>query len=173
MCNEPGNFSNKGNADGFIIMIKSPVATLDLSGILPVQNATQTEISDILKTYKTVAVIGLSKSPEKDAYTIPEYLLKNGFKVIPINPTADEILGQKAYKRLSDVPGAVDIVDVFRPSEDVPNYIQDVLEKKPKVFWEQLGIHNPEAEEKIAAAGIKVVYDRCMMQELRKIRMVH
>jgi len=173
MCNEPGNFSNKDNADGFIIMIKSPVATLDLSGILPVQNATQTEISDILKTYKTVAVIGLSKSPEKDAYTIPEYLLKNGFKVIPINPTADEILGQKAYKRLSDVPGAVDIVDVFRPSEDVPNYIQDVLEKKPKVFWEQLGIHNPEAEEKIAAAGIKVVYDRCMMQELRKIRMVH
>jgi len=173
MCNEPGNFSNKDNADGFIIMIKSPVATLDLSGILPVQNATQTEISDILKTYKTVAVIGLSKSPEKDAYTIPEYLLKNGFKVIPVNPTADEILGQKAYKRLSDVPGAVDIVDVFRPSEDVPNYIQDVLEKKPKVFWEQLGIHNPEAEEKIAAAGIKVVYDRCMMQELRKIRMVH
>jgi uncharacterized protein len=138
---------------------------------LPVQNATQKEISDILKTYKTVAVIGMSKNPEKDAHTIPEYLMKNGFKVIPVNPTADEILGQKSYKRLSDVPGAIDIVDVFRPSEDIPNYVEDVIGKRPKVFWEQLGIHNPEAEEKIAAAGIKIVYDRCMMQELRKVRM--
>jgi uncharacterized protein len=140
---------------------------------LPVQNATRDEISDILKTCKTVAVIGMSKNPEKDAYTIPEYLMKNGFKVIPVNPTADEILGQKAYKRLSDVPGPVDIVDVFRPSEDVPNYVEDVIAKKPKVFWEQLGIHNSEAEEKITAAGIKIVYDRCMMQELRKTRITH
>jgi len=86
-----------------------------------------------------------------------------------VNPSADEILGQKSYKRLADVPGDIDIVDVFRPSEDVPNYLQDVIQKKPKVFWEQLGIHNPEAEEKIASAGIKVVYDRCMLQEHQKI----
>ena len=99
--------------------------------------------------------------------------MNNGFKVIPVNPSADEILGQKAYKRLSDVPGPVDIVDVFRPSEDVPNYVEDVIEKKPKVFWEQLGIHNLEAEEKIAAAGIKIVYDRCMKVELRKTRVMH
>jgi len=136
---------------------------------MPVQNATQQEISDILKRYKTVAVIGMSKNPEKDAYRIPEYLMKNGYQIIPVNPSADEILGQKSYKRLADVPGDIDIVDVFRPSEDVPNYLQDVIQKKPKVFWEQLGIHNPEAEEKIASAGIKVVYDRCMLQEHQKI----
>ncbi len=136
---------------------------------MPVQNATQQEISDILKQYKTVAVIGMSKNPEKDAYRIPEYLMKNGYQVIPVNPSADEILGQKSYKRLVDVPGNIDIVDVFRPSDDVPNYVQDVIRKKPKVFWEQLGIHNPEAEEKIASAGIKVIYDRCMLQEHHKI----
>lgn len=133
--------------------------------------ATQSDIDEILKKYKTVAVIGMSKNPEKDAYTVPEYLMKNGYKIIPVNPTADEILGQKAYKRLSDVPDEVDIVDVFRPSEDVPNYVEDVLKKKPKVFWEQLGIHNPEAEEKIAAGGIKVVYDHCMRVEVRRVLM--
>ena len=136
---------------------------------MPVQNATQQEISDILKRYKTVAVIGMSKNPEKDAYRIPEYLMKNGYQIIPVNPSAEEILGQKSYKRLADVPDEIDIVDVFRPSEDIPNYLQDVIQKKPKVFWEQLGIHNPEAEEKIASAGIKVVYDRCMLQEHQKI----
>ena len=136
---------------------------------MPVQNATQQEISDILKRYKTVAVIGMSKNPEKDAYRIPEYLMKNGYQIIPVNPSAEEILGQKSYKRLADVPDEIDIVDVFRPSEDIPNYVQDVIQKKPKVFWEQLGIHNPEAEEKIASVGIKVVYDRCMLQEHQKI----
>lgn len=134
-----------------------------------VKNASQGEISDILRTYKTIAIIGMSKNPEKDAYRIPEYLMRHGYKVIPVNPTADEILGQKSYKRLIDVQGEVDIVDVFRPSEDIPNYVSDVIQKRPKVFWEQLGIHNAEAEEKIASVGIKVVYDRCMFQEHRKI----
>ena len=136
---------------------------------MPVQNPSQSQIFEILKKYKTVAVIGMSKNPEKDAYTIPEFLMKNGFRVIPVNPSADEILGQKAYKKLSDILEPVDIVDVFRPSEDVPNYVEDVIKVKPKVFWEQLGIHNSGAEEKIAAAGIIVVYDHCMMQELRKM----
>ena len=139
---------------------------------MPVQNATQEEIFDILKKYKTVAVIGMSKNPEKDSYRIPEYLMKSGYRVIPVNPSADEILGQKSYKRLSDVPGDIDIVDVFRPSDDIPNYVQDVIQKKPKVFWEQLGIHNPEAEEKIASAGIKVVYDRCILVEHRKFGLI-
>ena len=138
---------------------------------MPVTNASEEEIFAILKKYKTVSVIGMSKNPEKDSYMIPSYLMKKGYKVIPVNPTADEILGEKSYKRLSEVPGDVDIVDVFRPSEDIPNYVQDVLAKKPKVFWEQLGIHNEAAEEKIAASGIKIVYDRCMQIELRKMLM--
>lgn len=134
-------------------------------------NATEQEIFDILKNYKTVVVIGMSKNPEKDAYTIPEYLLNHGYRVIPVNPTAEKILGQKSYKRLRDVPGKVEIVNVFRPSEDVPNYVEDVIAKKPNVFWEQLGIHNEDAEKKIAGAGIKIVYDRCMYQELRKLNL--
>lgn len=136
---------------------------------MPVQKATDEQVFNILQKYKTVAVIGMSKNPEKDAYLIPSYLKKNGFHVIPVNPTADEILGAKSYKRLADVPDKVDIVDVFRPSEDVINYVDDVLAKKPKVFWEQRGIHNPQAEEKIADAGIEIVYDRCMMVEHRKL----
>jgi uncharacterized protein len=136
-----------------------------------VENANQAEISAILKNYKTVAVIGMSKNPDKDANRIPEYLIKNGFNVIPVNPSADEILGRKAYKRLADVPEKIDIVDVFRPTEDIPNYVEDVIKVRPRVFWEQLGIHNPEAEEKIAAVGIKIVYDRCIMVELKKVHM--
>lgn len=133
------------------------------------ENATPEEIRGILKRYRTIAVIGMSKNPEKDAYTIPKYMISKGYRVIPVNPTADEILGQKSYKKLVEVPGEVDIVDVFRPSDDIPNYVEDIIEKKPKVFWEQLGIHNPEAEEKIASAGIKIVFDRCLYQEHRKL----
>lgn len=134
-----------------------------------IQNATESEINDILRKYRTVAVIGMSKNPEKAAYAVPEFLIKNGFNVIPVNPSADEILGRKAYKRLSEVPEKIDIVDVFRPSEDIPNYVDDVIKVKPKVFWEQLGIHNPAAEQKIAAAGIEVVYDHCMKVELERL----
>lgn len=172
MTELPQNFSNKANAEKSDIRIKSVevAAILRTSAEISMDNATQKEIDNILKTSKIVAVIGMSKNPEKDAYTVPEFLMKNGYTIIPVNPTADEILGQKAYKKLSDVPGNVDIVDVFRPSEDIPNYVEDVLNKKPKVFWEQLGIHNREAEQKIEAAGIKVVYDHCMRAELKRTK---
>jgi predicted CoA-binding protein len=122
-------------------------------------------LQNILSNSKTIAVIGMSKNPDKVAYRIPLYLKEKGYKVIPVNPTADEILGEKSYKKLSDVPDPVDIVDVFRPSEDVPNYVDQVIEKRPKVFWLQLGITNEEAERKVASAGITVVSDRCMMRE--------
>ena len=134
-----------------------------------VENPRDDEIRDILRKYKTIAVIGMSKNPEKDAYSIPAYMKMKGYRIIPVNPTKDEILGEKSYKKLSDVPGEVDIVDVFRPSEDVPNYVEDVLAKKPKVFWLQLGIENKVAEEKVASAGIKVVYNRCLMQEHKRL----
>ncbi len=134
-----------------------------------VENASKEDIRNILTKYNTVAVIGMSKNPEKDAYRIPEYLMKNGYRVIPVNPSTDEILGHRSFKRLLEVPYDVDIVDVFRPSDDIPNYVSDVIQKHPKVFWEQLGIHNPEAEEKIESAGIKVVYDRCMREEHGKL----
>jgi uncharacterized protein len=136
---------------------------------LAVKNPSDQEIKEILSQNKTVAVIGMSKNPEKEAYRIPEYLKNKGYKVIPVNPSADEILGEKAYKKLSDVPGSIDIVDVFRPSDDVPSYVDDVIAKKPKVFWLQLGIENTPAEEKVASSGIRVVFDKCMMVEHRRL----
>ncbi len=134
-----------------------------------VKNPSEKEIDEILRSAKIIAVIGMSKNPEKDAHTVPEYLKSKGYSVIPVNPTADQILGEKAYKRLRDVPGEIHIVDVFRPSEDVPNYVVDVLEKKPKVFWLQLGIHNVEAEEEVASNGIRVIYDRCIRVEYQRM----
>jgi predicted CoA-binding protein len=136
---------------------------------IAVKNATDEEVTGILRKYRTIAVIGMSKNPEKDAYSIPAYMKKKGYRIIPVNPSADEILGEKSYKRLGEVPDQVDIVDVFRPSEDVPNYVSDVLAKKPKVFWLQLGIENESAEEKVSLAGIKVVYNKCLMQEHRRL----
>ncbi|MGI0084880.1 MAG: CoA-binding protein, partial [Nitrososphaerales archaeon] len=96
---------------------------------MPVVNATDREVKEILEKYRTIAVIGMSKNPEKDANAIPAYMKRKGYRVIPVNPTADEILGEKSYKKLSDVPGPVDIVNVFRPSEDVPNYVDEVIAK--------------------------------------------
>ena len=132
-------------------------------------NPSDTEIKDMLSKCKTIVVIGMSKNPEKDAYRIPQFLKTKGYRVIPVNPTVDEIAGEKSYKRLADIPDQVDIVDVFRPSDDVPNYVEGVIAKKPKVFWLQLGIENTSAEEKVASAGIKVVYNRCIMQEHKRL----
>ncbi|HKW05659.1 MAG TPA: CoA-binding protein [Nitrososphaerales archaeon] len=134
-----------------------------------VENPSDDEIRDILRKCKTIAVIGMSKNPEKDAYSIPAYMKMKGYRIIPVNPSADEILGEKSYKRLADVPDDVDIVDVFRPSEDVPNYVGDILLRKPKVFWLQLGIENNEAEERVASAGIRVVFNKCLMQEHKRL----
>ncbi|MGH9910388.1 MAG: CoA-binding protein [Nitrososphaerales archaeon] len=126
------------------------------------------EIREIL-SMKNVAVVGMSKNPEKDAHQIPKYLMNSGYNVIPVNPTADEILGKKCYKNLREIPGNVDIVDVFRPSEDVPPIVQDAIAKGVKVVWMQLGISNEEATKEASKKGIKVVYNRCMMEEHRRL----
>lgn len=126
------------------------------------------EIREIL-SMKNVAVVGMSKNPEKDAHKIPKYLMNSGYNVIPVNPTADEILGKKCYKNLREIPGSVDIVDVFRPSEDVPPIVKDAIAKGVKVVWMQLGISNEEATKEASEKGIKVVYNRCMMKEHRRL----
>jgi predicted CoA-binding protein len=122
------------------------------------------EIKEIM-SMKNIAVVGMSKNPDKDAHQIPKYLINSGYNVIPVNPTADEILGRKCYKNLREVPGNVDVVDVFRPSEDVPPIVKDAIAKGVKVVWMQLGISNKEAEKEALENGIKVVYNRCMMEE--------
>jgi len=122
------------------------------------------EIKQIL-SMKNIAVVGMSKDPSKDAHHVPKYLIDNGYNVIPVNPTAEEILGRKSYKSLLDVPDRIDIVDVFRPSEHVPPVVKDAIAKGAKVVWMQLGISNNEAAQQASKHGIKVVFNRCMLVE--------
>ena len=120
---------------------------------------TDDEIKNFL-SLKKVAVIGMSRSKSKAAHFVPKYLLENGFDIIPINPNSDEILTKKCYKEITEVEGDIDIVDVFRPSEDVLPFVRDAIKKNPKVIWLQEGIHNEEAENLAREHGIDVVFNR-------------
>ena len=115
---------------------------------------------------KNIAVVGMSNTEGRPANFVPKYLIENGYNVIPVNPTTIEVLGRKTYPKVSDVPEQVDIVDVFRRSEDVPPVVDDAIKKKGiKVIWMQSGIYNQEAERKAKENGIDVVYNRCMKVE--------
>jgi len=126
------------------------------------------EIRDIL-SLKKVVVIGMSKNSSKSAHYVPKYLSNNGFEIIPVNPTTDEILDKKCYNSVLDVDGSIDIVDIFRPSSDVLPFVKDAIKKKPKVIWLQEGIHNSEAENLARKEGITVVFNRCMLAEHRRL----
>ena len=118
---------------------------------------------------KTVAVVGMSKNEEKAAHYVPKYLLSQGYNVIPVNPTTDQILDKKCRASLDDIQEQIDIVDVFRPSDQVLPVIEDAIKKKPKVIWLQEGIHNEEAENLARNAGIQLVYNRCMLAEHQRL----
>ena len=124
--------------------------------------------SDIRKILelRNIAVVGMSNTEGKPANFVPKYLIENGYNVIPVNPTTSEVLGRKSYATISDVPEQVDIVDVFRRSEDVPIVVEDAINKKGvKVIWMQSGIYNEEAERRAKENGIDVVFNRCMKVE--------
>jgi predicted CoA-binding protein len=129
--------------------------------------------SQIKKFYqlKNIAVVGVSKNEEKPSHQVPKYLIEHSYNVIPVNPTLTEVLGRKCYPSIADIQERVDIVDVFRKSEDIPAVVDDILKKKDgiKVFWMQLGIYNEEAERKAKQNGIDVVYNRCMMEEHKRL----
>jgi predicted CoA-binding protein len=134
----------------------------------------QKEIKSILETYKTIAVVGLSSDPAKDSHRVARYLQSVGYRVIPVNPYVDEVLGEKSYKSLFEVPEVIDIVDIFRPSEAVPAIVEEAIQLKnklgsPKVIWMQLGIVNEEAAGRAKEAGFKVVMDHCMMREHKRL----
>ena len=123
---------------------------------------------EIKKFYglKNIVVVGMSKNEGKAAHYVPKYLINHGYNVIPVNPTANEILGRKSYPAVSSVPEKIDIVDIFRPSKDVPAVVRDALKKEGiKVIWMQEGIYSEEAERVAKEKGIKVVYNRCMLAE--------
>ncbi len=126
------------------------------------------EIKEIY-SLKNVAVIGISKNQEKAAHYVPKYLAENGYNIIPINPSADEILNKKCFPSINDVDESIDIVDVFRPSDQVLPFVKDAIKKKPKVIWLQEGIHNTEAEELARKEGITVVFNRCMLAEHQRL----
>ena len=129
---------------------------------------TDDEIRNFL-SLKKVAVIGISRSKSKAAHFVPKYLSENGFDIIPVNPNSNEILSKKCYKEITEVEGDIDIVDVFRPSEEVLPFVRDAIKKNPKVIWLQEGIHNEEAENLAREHGIDVVFNRCMLAEHQRL----
>jgi uncharacterized protein len=124
--------------------------------------------NEIRKMYnfKNIAVVGMSRDPVKAAHFVPKYMIERGYNIIPVNPSANEILGKRTYSKVSDIKSQVDIIDVFRPSEDVYSVVEDSV-KKPgvKVVWLQEGIHNAEAEKMALDNKINVVFNRCIMAE--------
>jgi uncharacterized protein len=121
-------------------------------------------------TLKNIAVVGMSKNEGKAAHYVPKYLIDQGYNVIPVNPTAPEIQGRKSYPTVSSIPDRVDVVDIFRRSEDVPAVVEDALKKEGiKVIWMQEGIYNKEAENMAKEKDISTVYNRCMMAEHRRL----
>jgi predicted CoA-binding protein len=129
---------------------------------------TDKEIREIF-SLNNVAVVGMSKNEDKAAHYVPKYLAQNHYNIIPVNPTTDEILNKKCYHNISEINEPVDIVDVFRPSDQVLPVIQEAIKIKPKVIWLQEGIHNEEAEELARKEGIKVVFNRCMLAEHQRL----
>jgi hypothetical protein len=125
-------------------------------------------VAQILRVAKTIAVVGLSSNPMRASYGVAEYLKSAGYRIIPVNPNETEVLGEKAYARLEDVPEPVDIVDVFRRAEEVPAVAESAIRIGAKVLWMQLGIENAVAAEKARGAGLVVVEDSCLMVEHKR-----
>ena len=132
-----------------------------------------TAIARLLERTHRIAVLGI-KTPEsgQPAYYVPEYAQRAGYQVVPVPvyyPDVTEILGQRVYRKIADVPGTVDMVNVFRRPKDIDAHVDDILAKKPASVWFQLGIRNDAAAERFARAGIDVVQDRCLLVELRRV----
>jgi hypothetical protein len=130
---------------------------------------TDEDIKTILKTSRSVASVGLSADETKDSFGVAVYLQRAGYHLIPINPRADTILGQKVYRSVADIPVKVDVVQIFRPAPEAPAIVEQAIAIGAKVVWMQEGIVNEEAAETARTAGLQVVMDHCMMQEHRRL----
>jgi predicted CoA-binding protein len=127
------------------------------------------ELREIL-AYETIAVVGCSATPHKDAHAIPKYMRRQGYEIVPVNPYADEIFGLETYDALAAVDADVDIVNVFRPSEEVSEIASEAIERDDvEVVWTQLGIRDADAGDRIEAAGKRYVEDRCLKVEHRRL----
>jgi len=122
-------------------------------------------IAELLKSAKTIAVVGLSDSPLRTSHGVSQYMQSQGYRIIPVNPAITESLGEKAYASLSEVPEKIDIVNVFRRSEFVPDVVEEAIRLGVPAIWMQEGVVHEEAAEKARQAGIFVVMDRCILKE--------
>lgn len=133
------------------------------------------QIEDLLKNTKRIAVLGIKTEAQsfQPAFYVPQYMGRAGFEIIPVPvyyPEVTEILGKKVYRKLVEIPGEIDLVNVFRRSNDIPPHVEDILAKKPRAVWLQSGIRNDEAARRLAENGIKVAQDLCLMVEHRRLR---
>ena len=129
------------------------------------------EIKDTLRNAKTVAVVGISPKEDRPSYIVALYLKSKGYRIIPVRPDGEEILGEKVYHGLLEIPEeiGVEVVDIFRRSEDVPPIVEEAIQRGAKVVWMQEGVIHKEAGEKAERAGLKVVMDRCMKKEHQRL----
>jgi len=125
-------------------------------------------ILELLKKYKSIAVVGLSSNPMRPSYDVTEYMQAAGYRIIPVNPNERKVLGEKSYARLEDVPEKIDIVNVFRRAEEVPAVVESAIRVGARVVWMQQGVENEEAAEKARAAGLMVIEDACILVEHRR-----
>jgi len=133
---------------------------------------TDAGIRELLRNTKRIAVLGIKTEQQafQPAFYVPQYMANAGFEIVPVPvyyPEATEILERKVYRKLADIPGEIDLLNVFRRSQDIPPHVEDILAKKPRVVWFQSGIRNDEVARKLAENGIKVVQDLCLMVEHR------
>ncbi|MFQ6011449.1 MAG: CoA-binding protein [Nitrososphaerales archaeon] len=126
------------------------------------------DVREILNL-KNIAVVGMSRTPGKAAHDVPRYLMSHGYNVIPINPNADQIMGLRAFPSLTDVSKSVDLINIFRPSKDIPQVIGPAIAKNPLAIWLQLDIHHKQSEDIARKKGIKIVYNRCIMIEHERL----
>jgi predicted CoA-binding protein len=131
-------------------------------------NATEDQIKEVLTKYKRIAVVGLSPNEERPSNGVTKYMVRKGYDCVGVNPGHESIIGLPCYISLLDVPGQIEIVDVFRNSKAVPEIVEHAITMEAKVLWLQEGVTHPEAEEKAAKAGMIVISDRCILKEHRK-----
>ncbi|MDB4870958.1 MAG: CoA-binding domain protein [Gemmatimonadales bacterium] len=130
------------------------------------------QIKKLLESTHRIAVLGIKPNPDAPAYYVPEHAQLAGYEIVPVPvyyPELTEMAGEKVYRKLTDIPRDIDMVNVFRRPVDIPKHVDDIIAKKPKSVWFQLGIRNDEAAERLARAGIDVVQDHCLLVELRRI----
>jgi predicted CoA-binding protein len=125
---------------------------------------------EILNSSRVVAVVGLSTKPDRPSYKVASYLKKNGYKIIPVTPKAEKILGEVCYPDLGSIPKSVDMVNIFQRAEEVPAIVEEAINIEAKVVWMQEGVINEQAAARAKKAGLLVVMDKCMLKEHRKLR---